>query len=237
MTVADLYNNALGLIGLEPIRATTDPTKTVKVLNTAYPLARYEVLRSHPWPCLMVSIEGETEDDLEWEAGTAYISGDHCVVGTSLYRCSTAGTSDATVFTESTNSSILDGSVYWQYRGPVENETDFLYAYIIPNRTLRIIRVGDHKQYQRQGNWLYTNEPDAILTLIIASEDPEDWDAYIQNAISLKLATMVGLALGIDAGLVQALKGDYRVALAEAQAIASGEASEEPDHDTMWVDV
>lgn len=237
MSVVSIYNQALNYLGLEQVKSVSDPTKSAKTLTSSYSIARDEVLRAHPWACLKVTVDGELEDDLDWEDASVYIVGDYCVVGTSLYRCITAGTSDATAFTESTNQDITDGSVHWKYLEPVENNTSWLYRYLIPTRTLRILKVGDGVQFERQGRWLYTDEEDATITLVIASENPDDWDAYIQDAIALKLAGMVGMTLGADPSVVQVLKSEYRVALDAAQALSSGESSEEPDHDTMWVDV
>lgn len=235
MNQADVYNLALAFLGVDPIRTTADPTKAAKVLTSVWETARDQVLGSFPWPRHTVRFAGETPEDLAWQAETGYSIDDHCVIGTSLYHCVQAGTSGSSAPSEFYAAFLQDGSAAWEYKAPVDFASAYAYQYIIPSRTMRILRVGSRSQYERMGPWIFTDEADAEITATVGSEEIWDWDPLMIQAIAKLLAALAGRSLGASYADIQVLRSEYLMDLATAQAQAAGEASEEPEHDTMWV--
>src|SRR5205085_2066357 len=54
-------------------------------------------------------------DYKQWTASTGYKVDEQVLIGTHVYKCITAGTSGASVFTHSATTNITDGSCIWIY--------------------------------------------------------------------------------------------------------------------------
>lgn len=236
MTELDIINRALARLGAQAASALDSTERNARIAVAEYDFSRDEVLRSHPWPCLLVHEYGEEIADLGWEASQGYSVDDFIVVGTSLYICITTGTSGSTEFTESTSTDITDGTVHWKYLCSTTNNTGYSYQYVIPADCMRILMVGHNEKYLRAGRFIFTNVEDAVIQYVKKSEDPDEWDNYIQYVIALRLASSI--AQDITGGKVDSslLENEYMIMLKQAQSIASGEASQETDNNFTWSD-
>ena len=116
MTSLDIINFALSRLGAQNATSLSDTGRNATVAIQAYPFARDEVLRYHPWPCLMAQAYAIDDTDMKWVTATAYEAGDWVVNASRLYECITAGTSASAPTTKSDD--ITDGSVHWKYLAP-----------------------------------------------------------------------------------------------------------------------
>ena len=232
MDIINLYNYALSLLGVAPIRSVQDPTATARILNTIYPFVFDEFVHCFEWPSLVVQESALEASSLSWMPETAFAVGDHCIVGSSLYQCITAGTSGLTIFTESKLDDITDGTVHWKYRGSAKNSTKYVYQYLEPNDMDRLLSVGDGAEYKKIGFWIYTDVADAVITYVKANID--NFDSGMIDALAYALAAKSALALGVNNLSITQIAA---MKLAEAKAHTMMESSNWVDSETRWVDL
>lgn len=290
MTSLEIMNLALARLGAVQATSLSDTNKNPRLAIQAYPFARDEVLRYHPWPCITSNaiLLDDTDltwitateytvgdlviyssrlyecitagtsafapsttasditygtvhwkyicaaDNLVWKASTTYTAGDRVVNASRLYKCITTGQSAGSGGPTTTASDITDNAAHWKFLSEYANITDYAYQYVIPKDTLAILQVGDKTQYKREGFFIYSDELNPSIKYIRASTEPDEWDNFIQEAIALRLAMMICEAVTGSATKEQQLQQEYLQILTSGMSIASGEASEEPAHETRW---
>lgn len=242
MTSLEIINLTLARLGAQQATSLADTNKNPRLAVQAYAFAKDEVLRFHPWPCIVARKAAQDEIDIAWVTLTPYVTGDiisnydaaaSTHTADKLYVCITSGTTGATR-PSTTSADITDGSAHWKYIAAVENLTDYDYQYIIPANCLRVLEVGDASQYLREGPFIYTDEEDPTIRYVKESTDPEEWDNFIHEAIALRTAQMICEAVTGSASMAQMLQQEYMQVLVSGMGIAQGEASEEPEHETRW---
>jgi len=228
------------------------------VASTAYAVADFAVSSARLYECITAGTSGTPTgptttaaditdgtvhwkyvcayENLPWKASTAYVLNDRVVNNSRLYKCITAGTSHTSGGPTTTSADITDNTAHWKFCAEYTNLTDYDYQYVLPEDCLRILDVEDSTQFKREGYFLYCDTEYPTVRYVKMSTDPDEWDNFIQTAISLRLAMMICEGVTGSASMAQVLQQEYMQVLVSAMGVAQSEASAEPEHETRWED-
>jgi hypothetical protein len=233
MTEVELVNVALGNIGLEPIRAMNDPSRSARVMALNLPIARDSVLSFHPWRQAMK--RGRLKPH-RWAAYTDYVYGDLVFQDGDFYECTVDGTSGATEPTWDPDTPFSDGSTAWKMT--YDNRSEFAYIYDYPADCLRILSIGEGKTWERMGNLVFCDaEPDPAVTYIRRMEVVDEWDSILCELIAFKLAVICYTQLGGQPNLYTTVMGNYEMVLRRAIAASASGGAKIDVEPGRWTDI
>jgi hypothetical protein len=163
-----------------------------------------------------------------------------------VYRCTTAGTSDASGGPTGTTADITDNTAVWAYYGTVpRNLTSYSYQSVLPPDCLKIRKIPLYGatsektqgvQYLREGNWLYCDQDDSTLVYTRRETDPERWDVLCQEVVAMKIATDIAFDVTGKMDLAQLAYQKWQAALYRGTAMAMEEGSEADEEPVRWED-
>ena len=110
---------------------------------------------------------------------------------------------------------------------------EFSYAYTLPSDCLRVLKIHtgtadsitDDIDYKVEGRKIKTNEGTVYLVYIALSTDPNEYDVYLQEAISSALAADIAYAITNNATLANNYQAVADERLREARFIDATENS------------
>lgn len=125
---------------------------------------------------------------------------------------------------------------------------EFDYQYPVPSDFIRVLSVSDNQDHV--GTIRYKLEYDATDTRVIACSADELWLRYIAKitdsgifdpdfvlALATKMAQTMAMSIAESNTLAQAMKAEYREALAAARSVASMEDFPDEFPEGSWVGV
>lgn len=182
-----------------------------------------------------------------WQASTAYAVNDLVTNDTfKVYKCVTAGTSDASGGPTGVTAAIADNTVIWDYYGtPPRNFTIYTYRYIKPPDCLRILKIpkdaevyetDQGEQYSLEGITIYCDRNDADMKYLIDETDPDRWDELMHQTVALHVAQAIAMNVTGQKDLAVLMYQKWADQKELAEDVAIIEAKEAPPEPTRWED-
>ena len=117
----------------------------------------------------------------------------------------------------------------------------FLYQFPLPTgpdpaRCLRVYRVDGCDDYRVEGRRLLTDAPPPLdIHYIGEISDPADFDPLLSDAIAARLAVYLAANITESASRIEAMRANYRDALAQARSADSQEGTPETLDTDVWL--
>lgn len=201
-TDIDICQKALLKINQEnvlPVDSLTNPVgKAARACAAFYADARRQVFRLASWTCITKRLALCKE---VWEDGWPYALGDQIVGGLGVWKCTTPGTSGGTEPDWTDTSPITDGNAVWTFQYATEralkadNYTGKAYQYAMPADYLRKItftdQYGASQPFDHEGGVVFSDVDSLVLVYVYDSTVPDEWDALLEAAVVLMLASAI----------------------------------------------
>ncbi len=123
----------------------------------------------------------------------------------------------------------------------ITNNTSYDYIYTIPPKCMRVLDLlngdgvhDDNIEWIIEGEYLYTNEDDAMFKFIFQVEDVRKFDPGFTNALAARLAWLLCLKVTGKINLRQTLYREYLFQVGEAEGLDGLEHQSEPKEPKRW---
>lgn len=111
---------------------------------------------------------------------------------------------------------------------------DFQYAYALPAKCIKVLRVDGSPRFSVKGRFIHCDEESVLLEYIEDVDDPAQYDALFREALSMFIAYKLGYAITASTTLAQEKYQLYLNALTRARGADSLEGSAPFVQPTKW---
>ena len=248
-----ICNLALSKIGAQAINSISDQTNASAVAcNNNFIPAYLEVTRSTPWNCLLdtailvlvpqVPLPGNPTPSTApaWAPNTTYAANTYLSYGGYYYQVEFTYTSTNNFQNDLTTGALVQTNLpttqpFFPQSGS-QYASGWAYKYELPADVQLVASVNNNtywgfqgygsstSDFQIIGDFLYTNNPQAVIQYVKNQPDTTRWDSMFTNVVALKLASMISTVLRQDGGAMEkALIQAFELAIKEARMKNGGE--------------